>query len=127
MIRHPLTVVFAISCMLITAATGCSWGNRGQFADNTIAVGQRFTDAVELVRRAGYALHDAGELQTAQHLYGFTIELPGDRGLLVCHDPQTNWVNLVEVIDGFDGPRGKRMWRRVQRYEVLPATSSPDK
>jgi hypothetical protein len=93
-------------------------------SSSTISKGGKFTDAVRIAQAAGYELHDAGQLQTANRLYGFYIDLPNDEGLLVCHDPQTNWINLLQSIESWSGPRSKRIYHDIQSFTLPPAPRS---
>ena len=87
----------------------------------TIAVGQPWSQATGVAAGAGYVLHDAGELAISPKPEGFSIELPGGRGLLVLRDPRGDVVQSIESIANADGPKKLRVYRAVRSFDLPPA------
>lgn len=88
---------------------------------SVIAIGQPWPEATAAARRAGYELHDAGQLAMAPPAVGFTIDLPGGRGLIVFRDVRADSVAAVQWIENWPGPKAARVYHDVRSFDVPPA------
>ena len=75
----------------------------------------------KIAESAGYdvgAYHDG---QGVKEIYAICIPLPDDRAILGLHDPQTNWIYRLQIVENWSRPVAEHVIRNVDRFE-LPAT-----
>jgi hypothetical protein len=92
----------------------------------TIAIAQDWQTAVATAEQSGYVLNDAGELECNVRLLGFYLDLPGEHGLLVCHNRNSAQVDLLEYIDNWssDGSKETQVFHDIRRFELHHASSN---
>ena len=94
-------------------------GSRGRGPD--ISVGQRWSEATGVARRAGYQLEDASQLAMDPAPDGFYVNMPGKRGLIVYRDARTNTVKSMEWVENWPGPKAPRVYHDVRSFDVPSA------
>jgi hypothetical protein len=91
----------------------------------TISVGQSWADAATVARANGYELNDASHLEYMPPQDGFYLDLPGNRGLLVCRRPGGTAVSSIDAIDRWDGPKAFRVHHELPRFAIPSRTDVP--
>jgi len=107
-----------LSTILVVSLVGCSSDPGDGVTTSVISVGQSWAESQDVARRAGYELHDAGQLQMYPPIDGFYLNLSGDRAVLVTHDPQTHTACRLELWQNWSKGKRSRSATSIQSYDL---------